>query len=308
MMYAHQVIEDISIGRSIKANSEELIGIMADHILSSQQFFVKSDKHSVIQPDGMVTMLPDGHQNEIPTEVGKTFDGPVMPEDLTGVRMPYQKCFFSFLCQDINPLRFEHNVTNVTTIKTALLAIDSDTNDALVVSPFLFHPSLKRWQLSPYLGEVRLDSDFSQYQDQVRMVVLKELLGWSQIEKANIMVAISNTIALFLQTLKILSCKNITTIDNPPPEKLNKKRTKKGKCPLFTYKTLVIKPTGKKQTSQEAQGLWENRVHLCRGHFKTYTEENPLFGKFTGRYWWQPSVRGNKKKGVVMKDYKVEAA
>jgi hypothetical protein len=106
--------------------------------------------------------------------------------------------------------------------------------------------------------------------------------------------------------LKIINCKNITTVDNPPPEKLNKKRAKKGKCPLFTYKTLVIKPTGKKQSSQEAQGLWENRVHLCRGHFKNYTEDNPLFGKYTGRYWWQPSVRGNKKKGVVMKDYRVE--
>lgn len=106
--------------------------------------------------------------------------------------------------------------------------------------------------------------------------------------------------------LMLLNCKNITTIEKQPPEKLNKKRAKKGKYPLFTYKKLVIKPTGKKQAAQEAQGLWENRVHLCRGHFKNYTEENPLFGKFTGRYWWPPSVRGNKKKGVVMKDYLVK--
>jgi hypothetical protein len=50
-----------------------------------------------------------------------------------------------------------------------------------------------------------------------------------------------------------------------------------------------------------------NRVHLCHGHFKNYTEGNPLFGKYTGRYWWQPFVRGNKKKGVVMKDYLVKS-
>ena len=104
----------------------------------------------------------------------------------------------------------------------------------------------------------------------------------------------------------LLSCKNIETADNPPPERLNKKRIKSGKQPLFTYKTLVIKPTGKQQQSTPRH-LWENRIHLCRGHFKTYTEDAPLFGRFTGRYWWQPSVRGRNKDGVVMKDYKVEA-
>lgn len=105
--------------------------------------------------------------------------------------------------------------------------------------------------------------------------------------------------------LRLLSCKNITAENNYPPVAINKKRIKKGKLPLFSYKTLVIKPTGKKQESVP-KNLWDNRVHLCRGHFKTYTEKNPLFGRITGRYWWQPCVRGNKEKGVVMKDYVVE--
>jgi hypothetical protein len=106
--------------------------------------------------------------------------------------------------------------------------------------------------------------------------------------------------------LKLLDSKNISTVNNLPPEKLNKKRIKSGKQPLFTYKTLIIKPTGKMQEAQAAQGLWDNRIHLCRGHFKEYTKERPLFGRITGRFWWQPSVRGNKEKGVVMKDYVVK--
>ena len=108
--------------------------------------------------------------------------------------------------------------------------------------------------------------------------------------------------------LELLNCKNIGTVGNEPPEKLNKSRVKKGKQPLFTYKTLVIKPTSKRQQSLEAQGLWENRIHLCRGHFKEYSSDKPLFGKYTGRYWWQPSVRGRNTDGVVMKDYEVKAA
>lgn len=31
----------------------------------------------------------------------------------------------------------------------------------------------------------------------------------------------------------------------------------------------------------------------------------PLFGKHVGRFWWQPMVRGDKKRGVLNKDYDV---
>jgi hypothetical protein len=108
-------------------------------------------------------------------------------------------------------------------------------------------------------------------------------------------------------SLLLLDCKNIATEKVHPPEKLNRKRRMLKKQPLFTYHTLVIKPTGKRQESIPKH-LWENRIHLCRGHFKTYTKEKPLFGHITGRYWWQPSVRGRNREGIVMKDYQVQTA
>lgn len=30
-----------------------------------------------------------------------------------------------------------------------------------------------------------------------------------------------------------------------------------------------------------------------------------LFGRFTGRFWFPPHVRGNKKKGIIEKDYAI---
>lgn len=45
--------------------------------------------------------------------------------------------------------------------------------------------------------------------------------------------------------------------------------------------------------------------HICRGHFKTYTEEKPLFGSITGTYWWANQVRGSKERGEVKKRYQV---
>jgi hypothetical protein len=107
--------------------------------------------------------------------------------------------------------------------------------------------------------------------------------------------------------LSLLNCKNIVTEDNLPPEKLNKKRRQLGRQELFTYKTLkVILPSQSRSSSASSKTNMHQRIHLCRGHFKEYAAENPLFGKHTGLYWWQPHVRGQNKDGIVMKDYDVK--
>jgi hypothetical protein len=109
--------------------------------------------------------------------------------------------------------------------------------------------------------------------------------------------------------LNLLSCKNIATKVVKPPKRLNERRLKRHRLPLYDYRVLQIAPT--KQISPRgetlpSQNLWENRVHLCRGHFKTYDKDSPLFGRLTGRFWWQPQVRGNARKGIIHKDYQVK--
>lgn len=112
-------------------------------------------------------------------------------------------------------------------------------------------------------------------------------------------------VTLLFVTLQLLDCKNIT-LQPKGPDRALRRRLRDNQAELFTYHTLILKPVGKRQESIP-QHLWNNRIHLCRGHFKTFTEEKPLFGKITGRFWWQPSVRGRNKKGVVMKDYAFES-
>jgi hypothetical protein len=117
-------------------------------------------------------------------------------------------------------------------------------------------------------------------------------------------------LSLFQNCIKLLNCKNIQTEKIPAPAKLNKKRVKSGKQPIFDYHVLnLVLPSNKKRGYQEQSvPLSHNRIHLCRGHFKEYTKEHPLFGKYTGLYWWEPSVRGQNRDGIVMKDYSVKAA
>jgi hypothetical protein len=49
-------------------------------------------------------------------------------------------------------------------------------------------------------------------------------------------------------------------------------------------------------------------MHLVRGHFATYTDTAPLFGKRTGTYWRPAHVRGNAEQGLSDKDYRVKRA
>jgi hypothetical protein len=106
----------------------------------------------------------------------------------------------------------------------------------------------------------------------------------------------------------LLSCKNLKAESVPPAEKLNKKRRKKGKQEIMEYKTLrLVLP---RQELSKAGGGQQgtprtSRLHLCAGHFKSYTSDAPLFGKHTGRYWWQPHMRGDKDIGQIRKDYEV---
>jgi hypothetical protein len=47
-------------------------------------------------------------------------------------------------------------------------------------------------------------------------------------------------------------------------------------------------------------------LHICRGHFKDFTERG-LFGKYHGLYWWDAHARGNAKEGIALKDYRVHS-
>ena len=101
---------------------------------------------------------------------------------------------------------------------------------------------------------------------------------------------------------------HFNTVENTPPENLNKKRRKKSKQELFKYHTLQLQLPSKSKEALHIEDdsiKTDRRLHFCRGHFKTYTNENPLFGKHVGRYWWHPQIKGNKSEGFVMKDYSI---
>lgn len=101
-------------------------------------------------------------------------------------------------------------------------------------------------------------------------------------------------------------CKNVDKKINYIPKPMVQKRSKDGKFPINKFYTLEIYPQAvKPKEGSKELGLWTNRFHICRGHFKHYTQESPLFGKYTGTIWVPMHTKGDKLKGEIKKDYKI---
>lgn len=112
-----------------------------------------------------------------------------------------------------------------------------------------------------------------------------------------------------LVAISLAHCKNVQIVDIVQPRYVRRRLEKAGAS--VTYKTLLIGPF-KKQMRHEAdndpageQSTIKRALHICRGHFSTYSEERPLFGKHAGTFWIPMHVKGNKQHGEVKKDYKI---
>jgi hypothetical protein len=101
--------------------------------------------------------------------------------------------------------------------------------------------------------------------------------------------------ALCANVFQVLRCSNVSTEDNIPPLKLNKKRSAKGRCPLFTFKTLICNVPNQQTKNNHQGGTHVSpRVHLRRGHIRTIQ---------TGVTVWVQSCVVGSKHGLVTKDY-----
>lgn len=118
---------------------------------------------------------------------------------------------------------------------------------------------------------------------------------------------LSYSMSIIARFLVLLNCKNIVPHKIFAPKKLNQKRQRNNKPAISEYYVLNLRLPSKEKNDYRSIStpLSHNRIHLCRGHFKTYTKEHPLLGRHTGLYWWQPHIRGQNKEGIILKDYKL---
>ncbi len=100
----------------------------------------------------------------------------------------------------------------------------------------------------------------------------------------------------------VMACSNIETRDVQPeqPAFAAKLRKERGLPPLHSYKILTIRPDELKTKSESQGGTHASpRVHLRRGHIRKLPDGRTV--------WVQSCTVGDKTRGIVEKDYRVEA-
>ena len=277
-MYAHEVIETIKSYKKDDAFNSELL----DLLKNSVHFFMGNEKD-------IIKFVFNGKKERL-------FSGCCD----VGVNIPYSPSCFHFSTTPPDDCHPDHKIKKIS------LIVNKSNKDLCIFGLYFYEG--QGWANH---GVMHICVDFFNKNEETRFGV-KSVYGGKlgdECVEAKRGTQEQYEIKMVNFALMLLNTKNITTIDNPPPAKLNKKRIKNGKQPLFTYKTLRLQlPAKKRKKGSGLSTATDNttRLHLCRGHFKTYTEDKPLLGKFTGRYWWQPHARGDKSQGVVMKDYEVK--
>lgn len=113
-----------------------------------------------------------------------------------------------------------------------------------------------------------------------------------------------------LYVMALINCRNIELIDHEPDPEASRAYEHCFGQPLTKYKTLTIKPAGKRyKNNAESKGYQGVApLHLRRGHPVTYTEDAPMLGKTwgVGTFWRPATAVGEEKNGVRVKDYKIE--
>lgn len=110
-----------------------------------------------------------------------------------------------------------------------------------------------------------------------------------------------------LLAISFLHCKNVKMVHTLPQSRKHKEQTQKP--PKIKVYTLEIEPMRKiLETEGQSQktGL-KKALHICRGHFKDFSQGAGLFGKYKGLFWWDSQLRGNAKYGRVDKDYSISS-
>ncbi|MFF0870171.1 hypothetical protein ACFYUV_51070 [Nonomuraea sp. NPDC003560] len=113
-------------------------------------------------------------------------------------------------------------------------------------------------------------------------------------------------IATLAMTFGLMHSKNVDVVVQVPGEKQSRAHHKRRGVPLARYSVLDIHPVTRvleREGKASADGL-DSALHICRGPFKTYRPEAPLFGKLSGQYWWKEHPRGKAEHGEIHSSYR----
>jgi len=135
-----------------------------------------------------------------------------------------------------------------------------------------------------------------------------QLRAQLQPNKSSPLIMASDAAFTALFSCSLMHCTNIEEREERLPRQLARQRERRN-LPPIVYKTLYVQPMRKPRTASDADDLiaerHKRRLHLVRGHYAEFgmNGKGKLFGKYSGRFWIPPMVKGNAGVGSVVKNY-----
>lgn len=111
----------------------------------------------------------------------------------------------------------------------------------------------------------------------------------------------------FLLALSFLNCRNAVVSEMRVARHERRRQEKAGTASAKHYVLTIdaLKRVVSARVAEAGESV-QKALHICRGHFATYSDDHPLFGKHTGKFWRPAHIRGHAESGVVTKDYSLQ--
>lgn len=224
-------------------------------------------------------------------------------DDIRGIAFPFESFWLEGSCHVVpNPTEFaagarwgaliETEKEDFTTKATCSLFVCSAESRPRLIGAFVFNCSATGAPIGR--PEAHVNDDVRMAQERNGINVGNVIMGFGY---------------LIADTLLLLGCKNVSLEprDNDPKQVRRAVKRHGGTPDSYRYHVLVVRPPGAKSDAP-AQEIGIMPRHVCRGHFAEYGPEfgkGLLFGKYSGRFYVPPHMKGNKKNGTVGKDYAI---
>jgi hypothetical protein len=133
-------------------------------------------------------------------------------------------------------------------------------------------------------------------------------VNWTHLVEEIPLHKFNNALGAVTETINMCNCVNVNVAypTRPMPRAQRRRFERMG----VRFSEIHIRPASKSYRGQgEALADMEMPIHGVRGHYATYGEDGRdlLFGKYAGRFWIPPHVRGSKAVGEVVQSYVTEA-
>lgn len=232
------------------------------------------------------------------TDILPKFSEEFTKELLERVRLPFPCCYFEI--NDLGAIIAQECGDPVDRIMFQAFPLTAD-GFTMINPKLLLGIDLQDKGISTWATDDQTIKDFEELNSLAESY--GEYENERSIEKAFLVRGVFGIPLFVMYGIDVLNCSNVVTVDNPPPEALNRKRLKNGKPPVYAYKTLhIVKPQNETKGSGAScspSGRLGPRLHLRRGHIR----------RIPGKQVWVSSCMvGEKSRGVVHKDYAVHAA